>query len=64
MHGPPQRDKPSKPLTPTEEQGIQEALRLAQERDPENYPARLEQLRQLGIPEYLLGTAVRTGEGN
>ncbi|MCY4398808.1 MAG: hypothetical protein OXE96_05605 [Gemmatimonadetes bacterium] len=63
MHGPPQRDKPSKPLTPTEEEGIREVLRLVQERDPENYTARLEQLRQLGFPEYLLGTSVRTGEG-
>ncbi len=61
-HGPPQRDGPRTPLTPTDEKRIQEALRSAQEQDPENFPSRLEQLRKMGFPEHLLGTSVRTGE--
>ena len=63
MHGPPQRDKPSKPLTPAQKETIRELLRKAQERDPERYAAREEKLRQLGFPVDLLDTPVRTGEG-
>ena len=63
MHGPPQRDKPSRPRTPAEEETIREVLRMARERDPGKYAAQEEKLRQLGFPVDLIDTPVRTGEG-
>lgn len=59
---PPPRAGPPKPLTAKQEEKFRDILRLAQEKDPENFPAKVEKLRQIGFPEHLLSTTVSTEE--